>query len=105
MKLKNWIQIVLLVGLISLGIGSAFYEKFLLDECSKDWKATVVDMHERRKRGYYMKYQYYVNGKKFSSTEPIRDTEVSLFNVGDTINITVSCSYPDVSSYKPIEGI
>lgn len=48
-----------------------------------------------------MKYTYQVEGRQFESSESIkRKIEVETFNIGDTIDINISCSNPKISKFK-----
>lgn len=104
MKLVNWIQLFLLVFLILLGISAAIYDKMQLSKCRKEGKAIIVSKNKRKGRGHVMKYKYQVDENRFTTSESIKKkVEVQTFNVGDTIDITYSCSDPNVSKFKKIE--
>ncbi|MGB1204808.1 MAG: hypothetical protein ACPG5B_04120 [Chitinophagales bacterium] len=96
----HWILLFFMVGLMSMGVLSALYEKHKLDECSKDNIAIVIDKHVRNRRGYFIKYKYWVGDKQFTASEGLdREAKDKVF-VGDTIVIQVSCTSPNISNFE-----
>ncbi|MFN7117146.1 MAG: hypothetical protein ACK4TA_10135 [Saprospiraceae bacterium] len=102
MKTTNWIQLILLIGLILLGVFASIYDTNKLKECSQEGKAVIISKNRRKNRGYFIKYEYQVNGKIYSASESIDKNEELIFNLGDSIDITMSCSDYNVSRYKKI---
>ncbi len=104
MKLSNWIQLLLLVLLILLGIIAAKYDRIQLSKCSKESKAIIINKNKRKGRGYVMKYEYYVNNSRFTTSESLKKKiEVQSFNIGDTISIMYGCHDSNVSKFLKIE--
>ena len=100
MKTKHWIQLLLFLSIISLGVFAALYEKSKLTDCYQHSKAIIINKDRRIKRGYFIKYQYSVKGKVYTTSESLdKEKEDNVF-VGDTINIIVSCSDNNVSSFN-----
>ncbi|MEM6321003.1 MAG: hypothetical protein AAF960_25280 [Bacteroidota bacterium] len=105
MKLKNWIQLFALIGLIGRGFYGSFKKKRMLKSCSKETKATIVDKYTKKSRGYFIKYKYQVDGKEYESSESLKgDLEIETFQEGSTIEIEYSCEDPDFSKYIRIES-
>ena len=103
MKTKNWIQLVLLVGIILFGILASVYDKNKLTECNQDGQAVIINIDERIKRGYFIKYKYKVNGVTYTASEPLeKDKEFVVF-AGDSIDIIISCADNNVSRFKNID--
>lgn len=103
MKTIHWIQLLLFLGIISLGIFAALYNKSKLTDCHRNSKAIVVNKYRLKKRGYFIKYQYKIKEKNYTTSESLdKEIENSVF-AGDTINIIVSCSDNNVSSFKNID--
>lgn len=103
MKTKHWFQLFLLLGIISLGVFSALYNKSKLTDCHQNYKATIITKDKRKKRGYFIKYKYEIKGKIYTTSESLDKEKENKVFVGDTINIIVSCSDDNVSSFKNIE--
>lgn len=104
MKAKNWIQLILLIGLILLGIIAGFYDKIKLEDCSIEGKAIIISKNKRKSRGFFIKYKYEIDTKEFEMSESIKKKiEVETFNVGDTIDIDISCTDFSISKFKKIK--
>ena len=105
MKTQNWIQLFLLVSLLLFGILAGIYDRSKLQTCSQEGKAVIIDKYEMKSRGYFIKYEYIVNGAIYTKSEPITGkVEVNSFHVGDTIDIIVSCTDHNVSTHKKINN-
>lgn len=100
MKTINWIQLGLLVSLILLGVFAAIYDNSKLTECNLNGKAVIVDKSKRKSRGYFIKYQYEIEGNTYTSSESLDKEEELIFKMGDTIDIAISCGDFNVSRYK-----
>lgn len=103
MKLINWVQLILLVGLISLGVFASLFEQNKLNECAKEIRGIIVDKYEIRNRGYFIKYKYYVENQEYYSSESLdSDVEVNALNIGDSLKILISCDDASISEHKPL---
>ena len=91
-------MLLAVVGLIWYGFYSSKKERIMLESCSQKSVAVVVNIYKPRKKGYTIKYNYIVNGEKYSSSESIRRSQKDSFFVGDTILINYSCEDFNVSS-------
>ncbi len=102
MKIKNWIQLFLFLSIISIGVFAGLSKKSKLTDCQQNGKAIIISKDKRKKRGYYIKYQYSIKGKVYTTSESLdREKDDDLF-VGDTIDIVVSCSDNNISSFKNV---
>ncbi|MEM6321002.1 MAG: hypothetical protein AAF960_25275 [Bacteroidota bacterium] len=105
MKLKNWIQLFALVGIIAFGFYESNKHKTMLSSCSKNTRAIIIDRYTIKSRGYFIKYKYQVNGKEYESSESLKgDLEIETFEKGITIDIEYSCEDPDFSKYIRLEN-
>lgn len=86
------------VGLIWYGFYISKEENDLLASCSHRSNAVVVDYYRLRKKGYTVKYNYFVSGEKYSTSETIKDSQKDFYSIGDTIEIQYSCKDYNVSS-------
>jgi hypothetical protein len=103
MKFKNWLQLTILVALISLGVFASLSDRSKIEECSKELKGFIVDKSERKNRGVFIKYKYKVGPQEYSSSEPLNsDLEVRSLNIGDSLEILVSCEDASVSEHKSL---
>ncbi|MFN7703198.1 MAG: hypothetical protein ACK57K_02120 [Chryseotalea sp.] len=103
MKLTNWIQLILLVSLISIGVFASLYQQSKLNECAKEITGIIVDKHKRRNKGYYIKYKYYFENQEYYSSESLdSDVEVNTLNIGDSLKILISCEDASISEHKPL---
>ncbi len=98
MRIKNLLNFSFVIGVISYGFYLSKKETALLRSCSRESKAIVIDKYRVRKKGYRLRYNYMVNGIKYSTTEVIRREQRDSFAVGDTILIKYSCEDNNVSS-------
>ena len=98
MKLKYLLMLFFVIGLIGYGFYISKKENDLLKSCSLESEAIVVDKYRVRKKGCTIKYEYKVEGEKYSTSETIKDSQKDFFSIGDTILIKYSCENYDVSS-------
>ncbi len=103
MERKYWIQLAFAITIIFIGILGSVFKRHNLNTCSKQVKAVIVDKYRIKSRGYFIKYSYYVEEKKYESSESIkRKKEIDAFRIGDTITINYSCTFPDFSKFKEL---
>lgn len=100
MKAKNWIQLVLLIFLLSSGAIISLREKWLLEKCSYEEMALVIKKYKKKKSGYSVRYKYEVNGEYYYSNDLlIGEVDViEYIGAGQKIPIQISCSTPSVST-------
>jgi hypothetical protein len=100
MKLSNWIQLILLTGLLFLGFYASCNEKKEIEACSEEGIASVVKIYQKIKKGYWLQYSYFVNGQRYISTKKISVERYNDLSHGDTVHIKISCTNPATSELK-----
>ena len=102
---KRIVSLFFVIFIISFGILYSCYEQHALSECNKESKAIIVDKYRIRSRGYFMKYEYFVDGKKYSTSESLSSKrEVEHFLFGDTIDIFYNCKDHSISRFADKES-
>ena len=97
---KFWFLLIPLLIIISLGIFASIYEENELKKCSNKSTGLIKDIYEITKRGYFVKYEYIIDGEKYETSEGIRTkNDLMKFSTGDTIQIYFACDSPEFSKY------
>lgn len=98
---KKWnlyIVLILLVGMIATGYFFHLKEEYELSEFGKKTKGEIVDIYSIPNRGYYVKYVYYVDKKKYEGNTTVQG-KVENYNIGDVFEVIYSEKNP---KYKEI---
>jgi hypothetical protein len=98
MKLKEWLPwLVVLVFLIGGGIYSGYRKRKAL-KCSSPTIGKIVDKYHINTRGYFIKYQYEFDEKNYFTSESLTSkSDIKNIQIGNSINIEVSCSNHNIS--------
>lgn len=102
MKIKNWIQLLFLIGLLGFGFIYSRYKDRSIENCSKEAVALVIDKHRRKGKGYFIKYKYQVGDEEYFTSESIKKN-IDEYEIGKSIQIVYSCKNPDFSTFKTLE--
>lgn len=101
MKWIHWFHLSLLIVIFSIGIGYSLIKKSALKKCHLEHQGIIVDKYRKKNRGWFIHYQYYIEGKQYKSSQTIRNrSDVEGLSIGDTILIYYSCDYPSISVYN-----
>ena len=99
-KRKNkWqfqILIVFIISLIGIGFWSSLKEKNELKN-SKITIGTITEIEERFQRGFFVQYEFIVNGKKYSENQKLTIKKESI-KIGDKFEINYSENNPEYNN-------
>lgn len=98
MKIPTKYYVIFLIFIFAIGIGNNFRKKKLLEECSKVIEAEVVDKHRMNSKIPSAKFEFKFEGNVYKVNHSI--TNDSIFEnllIGDSVELKISCSSPDVS--------
>ncbi len=96
-KRKNkWqfqILIVFIILLMGIGFWSSLKEKSELKN-SKITVGTITEIEERFQRGFFVQYEFIVNGKKYTENQKLTIKKESI-KIGDKFEINYSENNPE----------
>ncbi|RBP27041.1 hypothetical protein DFR65_11219 [Oceanihabitans sediminis] len=82
---------------LTYGIYSHYSKKNELEKVPETTIGTIDKKYSIISRGYYINYNYEVDGQKYSGTEKLNKTELEKVNVGDKFKVTYSENNPKYS--------
>ncbi|MCL6274953.1 hypothetical protein M3P19_13105 [Muricauda sp. 2012CJ35-5] len=101
-KRKNkWqfqILIVFIISLIGIGFWSSLKEKSELKN-SKITVGTITEIEERFQRGFFVQYEFIVNGKKYTENQKLTIKKESI-KIGDKFEINYSENNPEYNELE-----
>lgn len=92
-KWQFWILIVFILGLLGIGFWSSLKEKNELKN-SKIIIGTITEIEERSQRGFFVQYEFNVNGKKYTQNQKLTIKKESI-KIGDEFEIKYSETNPE----------
>ncbi len=97
-KKNKWqftILIVLILALVGIGFWSSLKERIELKN-SKTTIGTITEIEERFQRGFFVQYEFKVNGKKYTENQKLTIKKESI-KIGDEFEIKYSEKNPEYS--------
>ena len=92
-KLQFRILIILIISLICFGFWNSLKEKNELKN-PKSTIGIITEIEERFQRGFFVKYEFEVNGKKYSENQKLTIKKESI-KIGDKFQIKYSEKKPE----------
>jgi len=96
-KILFLILTLICLCVLTYGIYSQSSKNTELDKFPEITVGTVDKKYSIISRGYYINYNYVVNGQKYSGTEKLNKTELENVKVGDKFKVTFSKRNPEYS--------
>ena len=82
---------------LTYGIYSEYFKNKELEKVPEITIGTIDKKYSIMSRGYYINYNYVVDGQKYSGTKKLNKTDLEQVNVGDKFKITYSENNPKYS--------
>lgn len=92
-KSQFWILILLVLVLVSFGYFKSLNERNELKN-SKVTIGTILEIEERFQRGFFVQYEFIVNGKKYTKNQKLT-IKKEYINIGDKFEINYSENNPE----------
>ena len=94
-KFQLWILTILILSLISFGAWNSFLEKNELKN-SKSTIGTIIKIEERFQTGFFIKYEFQENGKKYTENQKLT-IKKEFIKIGDKFEVYYSEKNPKYS--------
>jgi hypothetical protein len=91
-------MILLILTLIGFGGWNSFEEKRELKN-SKNTIGTIIEIKERFQRGFFIKYEFQVNGRKYTENQKLT-IKKEFIKIGDKFKVYYSKENPKYSKLQ-----